>query len=433
MKRPGRDQRQGDDDEEQDSAAERFRVDRVFAPVRRASTSPPTVLGSSRPASDHPEFALRQQISRLQRQFADAQRELANKEDELSVELEHRMLITAARDKLLDDQRRLENRVDDLQQYQARTVGIEQRLGDSVSYVKELAHSLDHERALRGAAEARVAELLESIEATRGRRIDDRAQIDEQHTAELERLEAQHHEALASSEATLRATAARLRDDHEVELAALRAAHERSLAALRGELEPKLLEARSHAEERERLASEVVALRAAAERGAVERDEAHRREIARLVDHQAAETAAHARELSRACGERDVEILEHQKTIREAELRDQLWNQTTGALRETQKKLQLEVSEAHKSRAVAEAAKLGLEQSIAAATATNERLVEELRASREQLDAFEDEARHVALERQRLVACLQDGLSLLGVPVVGPPELPELPELPPEP
>ena len=93
------------------SGAEKHRVDRVYAPVRRASGStrdltPPT--RRPRPSTASPpigltesglggdtELALRRQLSRLQHQLAEAQRELAHKDDELATSVEKRVELSA--------------------------------------------------------------------------------------------------------------------------------------------------------------------------------------------------------------------------------------------------------------------------------------------------------------------------------------------------
>src|SRR5688572_14093175 len=113
VKRTGRDQREGEEDTD---TAERFRVDRVFVPSRSSSPAlpgvapapapararaPSTMPPSTMPMSEDTEVSLRRQLSKLQHQLADAQRELAGKGDELAAEIEHRLLISAAREKLL--------------------------------------------------------------------------------------------------------------------------------------------------------------------------------------------------------------------------------------------------------------------------------------------------------------------------------------------
>src|SRR5436190_19660173 len=98
VKRSGRDQRESDDNN--DGTADRFRVDRVYVPTRQPpnATQTPRSGGTSAPPMDGDrELTLRHQVSKLQRLLADAQRELANKDDELAAEVEHRLLITAAR------------------------------------------------------------------------------------------------------------------------------------------------------------------------------------------------------------------------------------------------------------------------------------------------------------------------------------------------
>ncbi|MEO8701310.1 MAG: hypothetical protein ABI867_14775 [Kofleriaceae bacterium] len=418
VKRTGRDQR-GDGDDVPEEASDRFRVDRVYAPSRPTPMPMPTRGGSTTgpPTNENPELVLRQQVSKLQRQLAEAQRDLANKADELAAEVEHRLLITAARDRVLVEQDQVEKRFEELMTYQAKTVGIEGRLAESAAQVEKLVDSVEHEQTSRSAAEAKIAELVASIEDAKIRRIDERALLEEQHVDALEKAEAQRRENLAAAETAHAEVLAAGEETHGAELTELRAAHERSLAALRGELEPQLLEARNLAEDRERLASELAAVRVAAEREI----EAHKREVQTMAEQHAAEITAnarnHASELSRALGERDVEILEHQQTVRRAELRELHWEQTALALRDTQKKLQQDLTDMTEKRAALEAAKSTSDKQLGNAVVANERHIEELRALRAGLEEWEREGRRAMLERQRLVTCLQEGLAVLGVPV----------------
>jgi len=438
-----RDPRQDPDDSETvEDTAERFRVDRVYASPSRpraresvpaatiaASATADTITTRSKRSSEPPsapggevvdtELSLRRQLSRLQRQFADGQRELANKEDELSAELEHRLLITAARDKLLDDQRDRDERIAELTAYATRTTGIEQRLAESIAFAEELGQALDGERAEHTAAKVRVEQLTLAMEEARIRRIEERAALEEHHADELELIETQRREAAEAAEAAMAAATSRLSDAFDLEQAELRAAHERSLATLRGELEPKVLEARNLAEERERLASEITALKSEAVRTTAELGEAHKRELTHVAETYAntlaAQSRAHATELTRALGERDLEILDHQKTVREAELREQHWDKTTMALRETQKRLLLEIAESKERIAIVETEQAAVEERLGAATIATEHLTEELGVLRDQLEAIRSEARRNLLDRQHFIAYLEDGLTLLGV------------------
>ena len=113
---------------------------------------------------------------------------------------------------------------------------------------------------------------------------------------------------------------------HDAELAQLREAHERSVSTLRGELEPKVIEARTLAEDRERLASKV---RRSRRRRCASPPSTTRstRRIAQLEEKHAAELAAqartHAAELAAETGKRDAQILELQQAVRAAEARAQ--------------------------------------------------------------------------------------------------------------
>src|SRR5207248_3312535 len=82
------------------------------------------------------------------------------------------------------------------------------------------------------------------------------------------------------------------------------------------------------------------------------------------------------RRRSRALGERDSEIMAHQQTVRSGELREQLWEQKTASLRDTQKKLQLDLAEARERIAQLDADKASADERIAAATKANENLGE---------------------------------------------------------
>jgi chromosome segregation ATPase len=431
-----RDPRQDPTDDDGNDA-QQFRVDRVFArPAARArresaqvaaellaaarpthsSVAPPIATNSGEVVDT--ELSLRRHLSRLQRQLAEAQRELANKDDELAAEVENRVAISSEFHELADRYAELEARTQQMTAYRTRTDGVEIRLAEALARIEELVHDLEVERATRAAAEARVADLAAAMDDARVRRIDERAQIDDEHSEALAELEQQKTAALAAAAAELEAATARQREAHEAELAELRAAHERSLGALRGELEPKVLEARSLAEECARLASEATRLETEASRAATERTEAHRRELALAAEAHASELAAHTRshgaELTRALGERDAEILAHQQTIRSGELREALSDQSIVTLREAQKKLQVELAEARERCTVLETDRWSAEDRLNAATAANAALVEERRALQERLDQAEAEARRNALDRLRFVRYLEEGLALVG-------------------
>jgi hypothetical protein len=329
------------------------------------------------------------------------------------------MLITAARDKLVSDQRPLENRIEELLAYQARTHGLDEQLAEKATALDELQRTLDDEEARRTAAEAKIAELSATLEDARIRRIEERAAMDERHSDELERLDDEKQAALGELVAGHEAVVARLREAHEAELGEVRAGHERSVALLRGELEPKVLEARSLGEERERLANELAMVKMQSERDAAARAEAHQRELAQAGEKHASDLAAqarsHASELSRALGERDVEILEHQQTKRRAELREKEWEQATAQLRTQETKLNAEIAASHERCAILTVEKAALDDRLATAALANEQLAKEVRALRDRVDQLEREARRSTSEREQLVHVLQDGLAILGV------------------
>src|ERR1700689_1802747 len=96
MKKPGgRDARQDSASEGEVENSENFRGDRGFStrpPVSPVSPAPSALMSSasgrakgawgSASAETSSELALRRDLSRLQRQVADTQRELANKDDQ---------------------------------------------------------------------------------------------------------------------------------------------------------------------------------------------------------------------------------------------------------------------------------------------------------------------------------------------------------------
>jgi chromosome segregation ATPase len=376
-------------------------------------------------ASPDTELALRRQLSRLQRQLAEAQRELANKEDELSTELEKRGQITAFHSELEAELKDARVAVEDLAAYRTRTAGIEQRLHERDAYVEELRTELEQERTQVAAAFVRVEELTAEVSAQRARWAEERAQLEADHAEHVKNIEAQKRGALDDADRAFEATVARMREGQDTELAHLRESCERQLQALRGELEPKALEARNLAEERERLNAAFEALRANHERELKEREDAHRRELVqtglKFADEHTSIVRSHAVELARLAAERDAQTQALTDAVRNGEQRDQLWEQTVNALRETQKKLQLDLAESKETTAQVETDRASIEARLAMAARAAENLTEDNKALRDRGDAVLQELHRNALDRQRFVAYLEEGLAMLGA-------LPERPE-----
>ncbi|HET9992643.1 MAG TPA: hypothetical protein VFQ65_29115, partial [Kofleriaceae bacterium] len=301
----GRDSRQesASEDSERESA-DNFRVDRVYIPgggtvarptqppispstaslMTSARTRKPSTVSPTAAAETEGELALRRQLSRLQRQLADAQRELANKDEELAAEVEKRADAIDAHDALLEELAIYKQQNDELLAYRARTTGVEQRLQEAVATADELAHVLDLERGKVTAATSRADELAAHFDDARSKWTAERLKLDEQRHAETAQLEQQKRSGIEAAEAAMQAATERMRVAHEEELTNLRGSHERSVATLRGELEPQALQARNLAEERERLASELAAVKTEAARAATESSETHAREVANLTE-----------------------------------------------------------------------------------------------------------------------------------------------------
>lgn len=423
-----------------------YRVDRVFAPPRgarpeeSASQAASALLERRRggagstgtvppfaAAEPEAELSLRRQLSRLQRQLAEAQSELANKDDELAAEIEKRLETVASRDAGIEQQRQLQDRIDQMAGYEARTAGIEQRLQEANATADEMAQFLEREREARIAAQAKVDELTRSFDETRQLWNAERQMLLERATAEATQLEAQRKTAVDSAEQALTTATTRLNEAHQLEVTELKAGHERSMSALRGELEPRALEARSLSEERERLANEITALKSDAVREAAARDEAHKRERTQAGEayaiEQAAATRVHAAELAKAIGEREAQILSLQQSLRSSEALTKGLEEGTASLRETQLKVQRELAETKERAKQLEANIRSLEDRLAAAASTTEGLIEDKRLLREQLEASNSETRRNSLDRLRFVAYLEEGLALLGA-------LPPAPEPP---
>ncbi len=419
-----------------------YRVDRVFGPPPRlpraesASQVASELLERRRSGPTSPPFpspepeaelSLRRQLSRLQRQLAEAQSELANKDDELAAEIEKRLVSIVAHDALIEQQRQLQERVDQLAQYESRTAGIEQRLQEANASADEMAQFLEREREARMAAQAKVDELTTSFDETRALWNAERQMLEERSAAELAQLEAQRTSALEASEQAKTAAVARIEEAHAAEITELKAGHERSMAALRGELEPRALEAHTLAEERERLINEIAALKSEAIREAAAHDEARARDLAQAAENygveQAAAARAHAAELAKANAERDEQLLTLQQSLRSSEALSKGLEEGITTIRETQLKVGRELAEARERASQLEANVKSLEERHALATSTTESLVEDKRALREALEASASETRRNSLDRLRFVAYLEEGLALLGA-------LPPAPEAP---
>ncbi len=419
-----------------------YRVDRVFAPAPRArpteaaaeaanavlekrrttSTIPPQMGGAPGEAGaavdGELELSLRRQLSRLQRQLAEAQRELANKDDELAAEVEKRLNEASHLEELGEENRQIRLQLEELQASETRNLGIEQRLQDSLAAYDELSLRLDRERETVFAANARVDELSRAFDETRTLWNAERSMLEERTSSEAAQREAARKAAAEAAEATLASATTRLREAHEAELTELKEAHERSLSTLRGELEPKALEARNLAEERERLASEITALKSEGIRAAAERDESHTRELKQLTEAKDAELATLTRtagaELSKVLADRDLQILGQQQLVRSGEAREASLEESLNALRETQHKIQRELTDAKEQITQLEGQIETIEGRRALAQSTTEKLVEEQRLLRSQLEASASESRRNAMDRMRFVAYLEEGLALLG-------------------
>lgn len=433
-----------------------FHVDRVYGPppsrsktvdpsqvasellARRSSkTAPPPLSGG-----EDPENALRRQLSRLQRQLAEAQRELANKDDELAAEAEKRMEIVDAHDSAIAELGVVHARVAQLSAYETRTRGMEKRLQEATATSDEMAEVLAKERRERVSLEQQLQDLQMSLEETRSVWTLEKKTLEERLAAEVADVEAQRKAAVEAGEEALAQAMQRMTEAHDAEIAQLKDAHERSLSTLRGELEPKMIQARTLAEERERLASQIEALKSEAVRTALEHtDELHRLR-SQLTEKHSAEVSAAARaaaaELASATGERDKQILALQQAVRAAESRAQAAEDEIATLRESLKKAQRDATDAVERVTRVESDNKSLDERLTLALATVEKHVETARELREQLEAQERETRRAAMDRMRFVAYLEEGLAMLGaLPPAAedlePPELIPVPELEPDP
>jgi hypothetical protein len=428
MKKPGgRDAREDAPSEPDSEGAESFRVDRVYStrpPISQATSALMSPARTKRPsgtasADTGSELALRRDLSRLQRQLADVQRELANKDEDLAGEVEKRAELAEAHDVLAEELAMQKAMLDELMQYRTRTTGVEERLQETIAAADELAHLLELERGERSAAATRAAEFAAQLDEARAKWSAERTRLDDVRASELGLAEAGKRAALEAAEQTLAATTERMRAAHDEEVAQLKTNHERSVAALRGDLEPKALAARSLAEERERLAGELVALQTESARASAEHAEAHRRELAQLAEARTAEQAAAAQRLAAETGklasELETKTAALDQVTRAAELREQYWESTIGSLREAQKKLQRELAEAKERIAALESDAASLQERLALSSHAAAQLAEDKRALFQQLEASEAEARRNSIDRARFAAHLEQGLALLGV------------------
>ncbi len=436
----GRDARQ-DPEQVEDEGASNYRVDRVYAPtpartrepspfgsqahITHSGVSPSDPLAIPVPGTRRPrtptggdaELALRRQLSQAQRQLADAQRALADKDEDVAVEVEKRLAVAAAYETLLDEHAHHTQRLEDLAAYQARTLGVEQRLLDTVTTAEEHSRARDREREARTLAEARVEELTAAVEESYRTWRTERSQLEELHVDAVTRLETQKRMASDAAGAALLATTVRLRESHDEELAQLRDSNDRSLAILRGELEPKALEALSLAEKRQELADELAALRTETTRAAAAREEAHQRDHAQLVESHVLELAQQRRqatsELTRVADEREALTVILAQSTRHAEMREQQFAQASTVAAAARARLERELMESKLSveRLLAEAA-LATERHVSASS-TIEHLVDQKRSLRERLELSEGEARRNALDRRHFVAYLEEGLAML--------------------
>lgn len=398
---------------------------------RKPATLPPISTGTD---PGDTELALRRQLSRLQRQLSDAQRELANKDEELAAAVEKRVDITKQFEETLIQLRDAQTEVDDLKDAKSLAAGIEQRLQDAVAAADELSHQLERERSERATIEAQLEQTNTTFEKARQLWKDETAIDEKAHAAELEKLEAARRAAIEAAEAAKDAAIERQKQAHESELEELRAAHERELSVVRGELEPKVAEARNLSLEIERLTSEIAAARAEHMRELGERAELYKWEQQQAADTFAAQLATVERKLESEKAAVEAERTALKDTLgiteRNATLREQLWEQTTSALRESQKKLQQDLAETKERATQAEEAKTALEQRLATTTAQLDELLESQRTLEMRVDAAETEARRNMLDRERFAAYLEEGLAMLGAvppsPISGELDAPDL-------
>jgi len=389
--------------------ADSFRIERPFASQAPATSEP-----------NDAETQLRRQLSRLQRQLADAQREIAHRDEELAASAEKRQALATTYDVLVEQLKKLRGQLQEAAEYRIHMEGVEQRLQDAVAKANEQAHLFARERAERGALAQRFDELSSAFDRARAEWKVEAIAAEEHHARAIAKLEADKRVAVEEAEAAAAAATARLRQAHDAELAQLRASHQRSLTGLRGEVEPQ----RNHAAEMARLTNELTTHA----RQLAERDEQHARELVHLAsDHAAAlanQTQMHASELARANEELVAQAHVIAQAHRDAQIREQLWEQRLAEARASEARLQQQVAEASEQHARHEGEKHALEQRVSAALQSMEEIIEEKRQLAERLDAAEIEARNNALDRERFAAYLEEGLALIGA---RPPDLEAVP------
>jgi chromosome segregation ATPase len=334
-------------------------LERVIDDLRQAMADRDRFLADRERVLADTDRALTERVQTaagLQRAVDERDRALADKDEELSAEIEKRLTLSAAHLDLIAEHRVLGMKVDELTQQIAT-------------------------------AEARIHELSTLIEATEAQWTGERAVIEAQYGETLARLDTEKRQALDQAEEALNATAMRLKQAHDED----KHHFETSIGALKSELELKDTEARGLATERKQLADQLAVLRTDTLRAVTKLEEQNRADKAALAQMHAAEqtriteqhTAAiagvrdqHAAELARVGEQHQVEL---------ARLRDQS---------------AVVAFELEEARRAIDNAKAATEQSNA-----------EKRALEHQLLASEREA---AVTRGRFVAHLEAGLALFG-------------------
>jgi chromosome segregation ATPase len=149
-----------------------------------------------------------------------------------------------------------------------------------------------------------------------------------------------------------------------------------------------------------------------------ERNDLFQWEAQQAAEGHAAELAALTRKHETDVGKLEEELAAKVQAIqtaeRNAELREQLWEQTTNGLRESQKKLQLELADAKEKLAQEGASKWNVEQRLVASLQQVEQLTQNQRELEKRLEIAEGESRRNTLDRQRFAAYLEEGLAMLG-------------------
>jgi chromosome segregation ATPase len=388
-------------------------------PARPATLPPPTTIPPPISGADaDSELALRRQLSRLQHQLAQAQRELANKDEELARAVEKRLEVQSQYDVIAEEQRQTRVLVDEAIADRTRIAGVEQRLQEALAAADEMRHQLEREKTERATTAAQLEETQASFERARNQWREEASAIDEQHVAQIAQLEQQKKAALDAAEAAMKTALERQREAGEAELQALQASHERTLAVVSGELEPKVAEARNLSAEIERLSSELQAQAAEHQNLLAERVELHQWEQQQVAEAHAAAIEKlnrnHSIEMTRLSEEVLAANEAGQLIERNAKLREELWEQTVNALRDSQRKLQTEIGEVKERASQSDANKWSLEQRLITALQENEAAAVEIRQLKDALEASEREARRNSLDRHRFAAFLEEGLALLG-------------------